>query len=51
MSYFVLFYWLCTLVMQPWKGLFFEHIGGLGNVQKNKKKEKGEFIGCWVSSN
>jgi hypothetical protein len=47
----VLFYWLCILVMQPWKALFFKHIGGLGNVQRTNKKEKGEFIGCQVSSN
>jgi hypothetical protein len=44
-------YWLYTLVMQPWKTFFFKHIGGLGNVQRNKEKKKGEFIGCQISSN
>ncbi len=28
-----------------------KHIVDLENVQRNKKKEKGEFPGCQVSSN
>jgi len=31
--------------------LIYKHTADSKNVQKNKKKEKGEFIGCQVSTN
>jgi len=33
------------------QNFIYEHIIDLENVHRNKKKEKGEFIGCQVSSN
>jgi hypothetical protein len=39
-----------TILMKPCKTLFI-HTVDLENVQMNKKREKGEFTGCQVSSN
>jgi len=33
------------------ENFIYKHAIDLENVQKNKKKEKGEFTGCQVSSN
>jgi hypothetical protein len=33
------------------QNFIYEHIVDLENVQRKKKKEKEEFIGCQVSSN
>jgi hypothetical protein len=33
------------------QNFIYEHTVDLGNVQKNKKREKGEFTGCQVGSN
>jgi hypothetical protein len=33
-------------MMQPYKTLFINTLVDLENVQRNKKKEKGEFKGC-----
>jgi hypothetical protein len=35
--------------MQPYKSLFINTLVDLEHVQRNKKKEKGEFRGCQVS--
>jgi hypothetical protein len=45
-----LFCFATFLLMKPCKTLFI-HTMDLKNVQKNMKKEKGEFIGHQVSSN
>jgi hypothetical protein len=39
-----------SFIVETLQNLINKHIIHLGKVQRNKKKEKGEFIGCQVSS-
>jgi hypothetical protein len=38
-----------SFIVETLQNFITKHIIDLGSVQRNKKKEKGEFIGCQVS--